>query len=182
MKEIEEYYNRQVLYEWERLDRHPTEFAVTKKALSEFLPVSPAKVLDIGGGPGRYAIHLSKEGYLVSIADVSKDSLELAQEKAQEEGITLAGIFHADAMDLSQIPSSAYDAVLLMGPLYHLLETEERVRALQEARRRLKSGGVIFATFVTRYATIRYAAANNPTLLVDNKDYFFVIDKQRWII
>ena len=62
-----------------------------------------------------------------------------------------------------------------MGPLYHLLETEERVRALQEARRRLKSGGVIFATFVTRYATIRYAAANNPTLLVDNKDYFFEV-------
>ena len=175
MKEIEEYYDRQALYEWQRMDRHPTEFAVTKMAMSEFLPPPPKAVLDIGGGPGRYAIHLSKEGYSVSLADISRNSIDLAQRKAQEEGVALAAVFHGDAVDLSQMPCSAYDAVLLMGPFYHLLEPEARTRAVQEARRMLTSGGVIFATFVTRYANIRYAAAKNPALLVDDKDYFFEV-------
>ncbi len=59
MNEIEAFYDENAQYEWERLERHRTEFAVTLRALKDYLPPAPAKILDVGGGPGRYAIALA---------------------------------------------------------------------------------------------------------------------------
>ena len=87
---IESYYDRQAEIEWSRMDRHPTEFAVTVRALTEFLPPPPAKVLDCGGGPGRYAIELTSRGYAVTLFDLSVENLRLAQEKAAQANVTLA--------------------------------------------------------------------------------------------
>jgi len=73
--------------------------------------------------------------------------------------VKLAEVRQADALDLSFIPDEQFDAVLMMGPLYHLLTIRERIQAVMEAERVLKPGGLIFATFITRFAGFRDAAA-----------------------
>jgi S-adenosylmethionine-dependent methyltransferase len=156
-------YDQQPEREWERMERHRTEFALTLRALAEYLPPPPARVLDCGSGPGRYAIELARQGYEVTLFDLSAGCLRLAEEKAAEAGVTLAAYEQGAATDLSRFPDDAFDAVLLMGPLYHLLEEAERQQALAEAHRVLKPGGFLFAAFISRYASIRWAAAHEPT-------------------
>lgn len=162
-KAIERCYDQQTEYEWERLKRHRTEFAVTMRALAEHLPPPPVQVLDCGGGPGRYAIELAHCGYEVALFDLSAENLQLARAKAAEAGVTLTGYEQGTATDLSRFPDDTFDAVLLMGPLYHLLEEKDRRRALAEARRVLKPGGRLFAAFISRYAPLRWAAVHEPT-------------------
>ena len=162
-KHIERLYDGAPEREWQRMERHRTEFAVTLRALAEHLPPPPARVLDCGGGPGRYAIELARQGYKVTLFDLSVECLRMAEEKAAEVGVKLAGFEHGTATDLSRFPDDAFDAVLLMGPLYHLLEEAERRQALAEATRVLKPGGPLLAAFISRYATLRWAATHEPT-------------------
>jgi ubiquinone/menaquinone biosynthesis C-methylase UbiE len=163
---IENYYDDSTEREWSRLEQHRTEFAVTLRALADHLLAPPATVLDVGGGPGRYSIALAQQGYTVTLLDLSSRALEYARGKAAEAGVELAGYVHGDALDLPAIPDETYDAVLLMGPLYHLLEESERRRAILEARRVLKPGGPLFAAFITRYGPLRFAAKTQPDLLL----------------
>ena len=162
--------------EWARMDRHRTEFYVTLRALREHLPPPPARVLDCGGGPGRYAVELARWGYDVTLFDLSTGNLALAREKAAEAGVTLAGFEQGTALDLSRFADHSFDAVLLMGPLYHLLEEAERRRALAEARRVLKPGGPLFAAFISRYAAHRDAAVRYPTEPVDRPGLYEQIE------
>ncbi len=168
---VEEHYDLTAHTEWERLDRHRTEFAVTLRALEAHLPGSPHKILDIGGGPGRYAIALAARKHHVTLADISSRSLKVALQKASEAGVTLADTVHADALDLRPVESGSFDAVLLMGPLYHLLEESERRQAVLEAVRVLRPGGLLFAAFVTRFAPFRDAASRNTAWYVNANDY-----------
>lgn len=168
MSHIQNFYDENVQNEWERLGiRHRTEFAVTLRALREFLPPAPARVIDIGGGPGRYSFSLADQGYGVTLVDLSEGNLAFARQKAAETDVCLEGIFHANALDLSAFQSASFDAVLLMGPLYHLWSYEERLAALREARRLLKPGGRIFATFISRFAAFRDAAAHGFGWVLD---------------
>lgn len=163
---VEGFYDSNAEREWARLDAHRTEFAVTMRALSDYLPTPPATILDVGGGPGRYSIALAQSGYDVTLLDLSSAELEFARAKAEEAEVALADYRHANALDLSELSPGSYDAVLLMGPLYHLLTEDERRRALLEARHVLTDRGVIFASFITRYAPLRYAAKFQPDLLI----------------
>ena len=169
---IEQFYDENVQREWERLDRHRTEFAVTLRALHEYLPPPPAALVDIGGGPGRYAIALAQQGYAVTLVDLSQGCLDFAAGKAREAGMRLAGAMRADAVDLAQVPPEKYDAALLLGPLYHLIEEAGRKQAVAEAARVLRPGGLIFAAIITRYAPIRWAAKNDPALVVEDAEGF----------
>ena len=162
MKEAESFYDQNAEQEWGRLDRHRTEFAVTLKALEEFLPLSPASVLDIGGGPGRYSIELAARGYNVTLLDVSRESLRLAKEKAAGVGVRLKETIHSNALDLEQCDPESFDAVLLMGPLYHLLLEEERVKAVGEAVSVLKPGGRSTIAPVTPCMTATLSTSNKP--------------------
>ena len=173
---VAQYYDSMPAHEWARMDRHRTEFYVTLRALREHLPPPPARVLDCGGGPGRYAVELARWGYDVTLFDLSPGNLALAREKAAEAGVTVAGFEQGTALDLSRFADHSFDAVLLMGPLYHLLEESERRRALAEARRVLKPGGPLFAAFISRYAAHRDAAVRFAIEPVDRPGLYEQIE------
>ncbi|MCP4517526.1 MAG: class I SAM-dependent methyltransferase, partial [Delftia sp.] len=161
---VTRYYDQQAQQEWERLERCRTEFSVTLRALLEHLPPPPARVLDCGGGPGRYALELARRGYEVTLFDLSSENLRLAQQKASEAGLALAAYEQGTATDLARFAAESFDAVLLLGPLYHLQEKAAREQALAQARRVLEPGGSLFAAFISRYAIMRYRLVNgHPT-------------------
>ena len=97
MDKIEQFYDGAVQREWERLDRHRMEFAITLRALADHLPPPPATILDIGGGPGRYSIALAQRGYTVTLLDLSQVQLDWARAKAAEAGVALADYVHGAA-------------------------------------------------------------------------------------
>lgn len=171
MSNVQTFYDQNSEVEWARLDQHRTEFAVTWRALHEFLPAAPTSILDIGGGPGKYAIALAREGYSVTLADLSLANLDTARKQAGQAGVGLAGYWQVNALDLSSFASDGFDGVLLMGPLYHLLAEQERAQAVAEAARVLKPGGTLFASFITRFAFLRDSAQGYPEWLVENWAY-----------
>jgi len=139
------------------------------RALAAHLPPPPARILDCGGGPGRYAIELARQGYQVTLFDLSAEALRMARQKAREAGVTLE-YARGTATDLSRFPDDAFDVVCLMGPLYHLLDEAERTQALAEAARVLAPGGTLCAAFITRYAAHRHAARHEPTWPLEHPD------------
>ena len=155
MNPVEQLYDEKTEYEWERLERHRTEFAVTLRALSDYLPPAPAKILDIGGGPGRYAIALTQQHYDVTLLDLSENNLKMAQTKAKEAGASLAATIQGNVLDLPALINETYDAALLLGPLYHLLTQTERETAVAQTKAALKPNGILFAAFITRFAPFR---------------------------
>lgn len=167
---IEAFYNTAPEYEWHRLERHPFEYALTLRALEQHLPAPPAAVCDIGGGVGRYAIELTRQGYRVTLVDLSSRCLAFAQAKATQAEVQLAGVIQGDARHLPALQDDQFDVVLLMGPLYHLLEGSERLQALREARRLLRPGGVLAASFIGRYAQLSYAVARTPDYVLASRE------------
>jgi SAM-dependent methyltransferase len=135
-----------------RLDRPLgiVEFERTKELVGRHLPPPPARVADIGGGPGRYASWLAALGYEVALRDLVPLHVEQALAAARAEGLTIdAAVGDARALDL---PDESVDAVLLLGPMYHLAVRSDRLRCLEEARRALKPGGVAFVAAISRWA------------------------------
>lgn len=124
------------------------EFVRTQVLLRRYLPAPPAVVADVGGGPGRYAVWLGELGYHVHLVD----PVPLHVEQARAATGKLASAEVGDARALS-LPDASVDAVLLLGPLYHLPERADRVQALREARRVCKPGGVIIAASISRFAS-----------------------------
>jgi ubiquinone/menaquinone biosynthesis C-methylase UbiE len=123
------------------------EFARTKELLERFLPAPPASVLDVGGGPGAYAAWLAERGYSVHLVD----PVALHVEQAQARGGFTAALGDARALDEAD---ASVDAVLILGPLYHLTERADRVRALGETKRVVRPGGVVAAAAISRFASL----------------------------
>jgi SAM-dependent methyltransferase len=151
-REIAAYYERGNeqgrLGDWGRLE--PLR---TRELLQRFLPAPPATVLDVGGAAGAYALPLAAEGYEVHLVDPIALHVEqaLAASAAQREA-PLASAVVGDARELPFADASA-DIVLMLGPLYHLTEAADRTRALREARRALRPGGVLAAAAIMRFAS-----------------------------
>jgi SAM-dependent methyltransferase len=125
------------------------EFTRTTEIILRFLPPAPGLVADIGGGPGRYAVWLAGLGYQVE----HRDLMPLHVRQLSENAVGIAGLRTAvgDARDLD-LADGSVDAVLLLGPLYHLRRRADRVRALSEARRVVRPGGPVFAAAISRWA------------------------------
>ncbi len=129
------------------------EFIRTTEILSRYLPAAPAVIADVGGGPGAYALSLATQDYEVHLLDPLALHVEQAREaSAALEGSELTGIEQGDARELPFADRSV-DGVLMLGPLYHLTEAEDRFRALAEARRVLRPGGLLAAAAISRFAS-----------------------------
>jgi len=121
------------------------ELARTQEIVLRHLPAPPALILDVGGGPGRYARWLADRGHRVVLVD----PVERHVRHARAAGLAAQV---GDARALAS-PDASADAVLLLGPLYHLTERADRVRALAEACRVVKPGGPVIAAAISRFAS-----------------------------
>jgi ubiquinone/menaquinone biosynthesis C-methylase UbiE len=130
-----------------RFRHNRLELQRTRELLLRRLPSPPAVVLDIGGGTGVHAAWLAARGYRVHLVDVVSEYVRVAA----EYGLVTAEV--GDARRLTQ-PDGSVDAVLLLGPLYHLVGRAERIAALVEARRVLRPGGVMFAAAIGRFMAV----------------------------
>ena len=149
MKQIIEYYNGND--EWGRLDREPLEFIINMHHIKAHLP-GGARILDNGAGPGKYAFFLTNLGHKVTLSDITPKLVETAIVKAKENPQLpeLEGFHVLDATDLSVFADDYFDAVLMLGPFYHLQDEESRRKALNELRRVTRPGGKVFVAFMTR--------------------------------
>lgn len=128
------------------------EYLRTRELLARYLPAAPATLLDVGGGAGVYALPLAEEGYSVHLIDPVPLHVEQAAASADRPGASLADALVGDARRLP-FGDQSVDAVLLLGPLYHLTTRDDRVLALQEAYRVVRTGGLVFAAAISRFSS-----------------------------
>lgn len=167
MERVEKYYD-EGYDEWSRLDCHRIEFEMTRRTLDRYIQ-GAQKILDVGGGPGRYSIYLAGRGHLVTLVDLSARHVVQAIEKAEEAGVSLQSALKGNVLQLDQLLSETYDTVLCMGPMYHLLEEEERIRAIDQCIQRLKPGGLLMVSFISAYAPIVDGMKRFPEGVADEK-------------
>lgn len=121
------------------------EFLTTMRYIERFIRPGD-RVLEIGAGTGRYSHALARQGYAVDAVELVEHNIEVfRQNTLPEENVR---IVQGNALDLSAFPDRTYDIVLLLGPLYHLYNDEDKRQALREAIRVTKKGGVVFAAYV----------------------------------
>lgn len=147
-KKIEDYYR--AFDEWNRLE-DPSgrlEYLLTMDIILNHFSQGD-HVLDLGGGPGRYSIELAKLGYKTYLADLSEDLLKEAELNIQKMNVdNVQSVKKVNATDLSVYQSATFNAVLLLGPLYHLTTSKERQSCIKEVYRVLKPNGIIIASFI----------------------------------
>lgn len=155
-KSVTAYYEAGREYNRLRMNIGLIEFERTKEILLENLPKPPAVIYDIGGAYGEYSWWLASLGYEVHLFDLSETNIKLSLELAKEyPNCTLASSEVCDARNVPRANDSA-DAVLLMGPLYHITDYGERIKAVSESRRLLKKNGVLFTAALTPFSVLLY--------------------------
>ena len=158
MTELEKYYNK--FNEEKRLQsRHgQVEFVTSMKYIHQCLEQVQAdkndiKVLDIGAGTGRYSVALAEEGYDVTAVELVKYNLGILKSKNSN-----VKAYQGNAMNLKRFEAESFDVTLLFGPMYHLYTFEDKLKALQEAKRVTKKGGYILVAYcMNEYCVLMYA-------------------------
>ena len=160
MADLEKYYNK--FHEEHRLTtRHGlVEFSTTMHYIEDAIKLyrpepdsdSPIKIADIGAGTGRYSVELCHRGYDVTAVELVKHNLEILRSK--HENIKT---WQGDARNLHFLDDQTFDITLLFGPLYHLHGDENKLAAINEAKRITKKGGIILIAYVmNEYSVISY--------------------------
>ena len=167
---IRNFYDGSVEAEWERIDNRP-EFLITCRYINRYIKAG-YKVLDIGGGPGRYSLWLAEKGCDVTLLDLSPQNVSFAKKKAAERGLTLNALV-GDARTVDETAPGLYDCILLMGPLYHLLEESDRIKAINASLRLLKPDGIIFVSFINMFSGMIYAMKIDPPVIIDGNESEF---------
>lgn len=168
MDNVIAYYNR---YDEDgRLDRdnyHRTEFMQTVSLLKPYLAPG-ARILDAGAGTGRYSLFFAERGYEVTALDLTPKHVELIRRKAASAGLEdkLSAVC-GNAANLVGFENAAFDAVLNMGPLYHLDSPESREASVSECLRVLKPGGILAAAYVNRAGVYLYKLIRSPETLTE---------------
>ena len=162
---VRNFYDQNSQQEWERLDRHPYEFAITTRMMDRYIRPGDS-ILDIGGGPGRYSLHYLQQGNSVVLTDLSQGNIDFALRLASERGLTLRALA-CDALEIEQHVSEKFDHAFLMGPLYHLMEEAERVQAVKAALAMLKPGGILYVSFLMMFSGIIYMLREGQEILID---------------
>lgn len=127
------------------------EYITTMKYIEEYLQPG-MRIVEIGAATGRYSHALAQKGYAVDAVELLEHNIEIFKKNTlKDEPVTIT---QGNAMDLSAFRSDTYDMVLLLGPMYHLFTKEDKLKALSEAIRITKKGGIIFAAYCMGDASI----------------------------
>jgi len=179
ISDIAVFYDRDVEDEDARLVLHQLEYDLTWRYLTRYLPPA-GSILEIGAGTGRYTLALCRRGYSVTAVDLSAALLQRCQLRfAAERLLGQVQCVVADARDLQAVPSTAFDAVLLMGPLYHLVFEEDRYQAVRQAVDRLRSGGLLFSTHLSRLGILGDLMRRVPEWIERGEEVRFLLDRGR---
>jgi ubiquinone/menaquinone biosynthesis C-methylase UbiE len=128
------------------------ELVRTREIVRRHLPAPPARVLDVGGGEGVHAIWLANDGHDVHLIDPVAAHIDAATTAAASLAQPFtAAVGDARALDVAD---ASYDAVLVLGPCYHLIDEADRSQALREAHRVVRPGGVVFVAAISRFASL----------------------------
>ena len=160
---VRDYYNEAVIEEWERLAKPYPRFELlsTLRLVDEFFPHA-GRIADIGGGPGRYTIELLQRGYQVTLIDLSEANASFASDKLEELGLIPEAVHAADARSLALLETASFDAALELGPMYHIVDAEERRLALAELYRILKPGAPAIVGFINPWGVLRGGLTEFP--------------------
>lgn len=163
--EISEHYESEIV-EADRLTSAlgQLEFLRTQEIIRRHLPTGGLELLDVGGGPGVHAGWLASDGHTVRLIDPIPNHVEAARRLGRSDERITASVGDACHLD---VESSSMDAVLLLGPLYHLTDRADRLQALSEARRVVRPGGPVFVAAISRFAS-----------LLDGLSRHFLVDPQ----
>ncbi|MBR1866926.1 MAG: methyltransferase domain-containing protein [Lachnospiraceae bacterium] len=154
MTELEKYYNK--FNEDKRLDsRHgQVEFITSMQYIHRYLADMPdAKILDVGAGTGKYSVALANEGYDVTAVELVRYNLGIL--KAKHSSVKA---YQGNAMKLKRFEDDSFDLTLVFGPMYHLYCFEDKLKALQEAKRVTRQGGILMVAYcMNEYCVLTYA-------------------------
>jgi S-adenosylmethionine-dependent methyltransferase len=165
---VRDYYNSHAENEQNRLDlpHCRMEFASTLGLIDKYFP-RQGRVCDISGGTGRYTIELLRKRYSVTLFDLSKEEIRLAGIELNKKGLSAERLITGDARDMSMLALESFDAALLMGPMYHVIEPDERAKVLQELKRILKPQGVAIIAYLNSWGLIKTGIEDFPDWFKD---------------
>jgi SAM-dependent methyltransferase len=170
VSDIRETYNGDPEKEHNRLIRHQLEYDMTWRYFEKYLPAD-GSILEIGAATGMYTLEFARRGYTITAVDMSEALLALCQRRVKEAGYQDNATFvTADARDLNLPGQQEFDAVLLMGPLYHLVVEDDRVLALNEAYKRLKPGGIFISSWISRFGIFGDIMKNIPEWIENQEE------------
>lgn len=132
------------------------EYITTMKYIHKFLKKGD-RIIDIGAGTGKYSIALANEGYDVTAVELVKHNLRVIEQKSNK-----VKTFQGNATNLKKIDDETYNVTLLFGPMYHLITQEEKIMALNEAKRVTKKKGIILVAYcMNEYAVLTHGFKDN---------------------
>lgn len=130
---------------------HMPEYLTTMRYIEKYL-MPNSKILEIGAGTGRYSISLADMCYSVDAVELVPHNIEILKNKIKPTHDIR--VYEGNACDLSFIDCNTYDIVLLLGPMYHLFNDEDKHKAISEAIRVAKKGGVIYSAYCNNDTSI----------------------------
>ena len=160
---VKDYYNINAEIELRRLDSPlgKIEFASTLHLIEKYFP-KQGRICDIGGATGRYTIELLRKGYSVTLFDLAEEEIRLAGIELKKHGLSAERLIVGDARDVSMLASDMFDAALLLGPMYHIVELQERAKALQELKRILKPQGIAIIAYLNSWGLLKSGMVDAP--------------------
>lgn len=152
------------------------EFETNVRYISRYLTPG-CSILDVGAGTGAYSLYFSRQGYCVTALELADANIEAFRSRMKPEDTVR--LYQGNALDLSRFPDASFDIVLLFGPLYHLHQDSDKLRAIAEARRVCRPGGKLFFAFIANDIVILTMFASQPDYFLHgdyNKESFRVDD------
>lgn len=135
------------------------------------------KILDVAAGTGAYALYYAARGYEVTALDITPGYIDILNKKAGKEGVRITS-FVNDARDLTVFPDNSFDVVLCMGPIYHLIEEEDRKKVMDECKRVLKPGGFMYLAYINKFFVFFHLALGSKQYLQEKWFQKIVCDSE----
>lgn len=160
INEVRNYYNDHVKEEDRRLDEHPFEVPLLMRYVKKYLTPGSC-IFDVACGTGRIGKIMLTQGYFMGFNDLSDKNIELVRNRVSNNR-NLLFIERSDALNSKNWNRRQWDAIFILGPLYHMISEDKRHKLLKLAIENLKPGGYVFSSFMTRVGAMVYGIKNNP--------------------